>query len=415
MKNYDIIIIGAGPAGLIAAIEVNKHSKSICVLEKMDRPAKKLEISGKGRCNITNSAELKGFLSHFGKNGRFLKYSFSTFFNEDLLKYFQNLGVRFKLERGGRYFVESDNSTELINALLNKIKKLNIPIYTNYNVSKISKNEDKFIIQSNNETISCNKLLISTGGKSYSNTGSTGDGYGFALEFGHSITKILPALVPLKTESDLPKKLNELALKNISVSLWSEKNGIKKKVIEEFGEMEFRSYGVTGPVILTISKKTIELLNENYNVSIIIDLKPALDHKKIDNRILREIKENPNKDLHSLMSKLLPKKMISVIINELGIPEKKLLNQISAEDRKKIRLILKEFELKIKDYLSYNNAIITNGGIYIKEIDQKTMESKITKNLYFAGEVIDIDADTGGFNLQAAFSTGYIAGNNMKS
>ncbi len=414
MKEYDIIIIGAGAAGLIGAIESYSPSNKICILEKMEKPAKKLEISGKGRCNITNSAELKDFLSHFGKNGRFLRYSFSSFFNEELLKYFADLGVKFKLERGGRYFLESDDSKELVRALLNKLMDLNIPIITNYSVSNISKKEDKFYIQADNKTISCKKLLIATGGKSYPNTGSSGDGYRFAAKFGHLISPVFPALVPLTIYGDIPKNLNDLALKNISVSVWSEKNGVKKKTREEFGEMEFRQYGVTGPVILTISKDIVELLNENFEVSILIDLKPALDHKKIDNRILREIKENPNLDLKHLISKLLPIKMISVFLNELDIPEKKKLNQINSNERKKIRLLLKEFTLKVKGFLSYNNAIITNGGIITKEINQKTMESKIVEGLYFAGEIIDIDADTGGFNLQAAFSTGYIAGRSMR-
>lgn len=416
MKEYDIIIIGAGAAGLIGAIESYSPSNKICILEKMEKPAKKLEISGKGRCNITNSAELKDFLSHFGNNGRFLRYSFSSFFNEQLLKYFEDLGVNFKLERGGRYFPESDRSEELVNALINKIDQLKIPVYTNSKVLNISKKENIFsvLIENNKKTISCKKILIATGGKSYPNTGSSGDGYRFAGKFGHSISTILPALVPLKIEGDIPKKLNDLALKNISVSVWSEKNGVRKKNREEFGEMEFRQYGVTGPVILTISKDIVELLNENFEVSILIDLKPALDHKKIDNRILREIKENPNLDLKHLISKLLPMKMISVFLNELDISEKKKLNQINSNERKKIRLLLKEFTLNVTGFLSYNNAIITNGGIITKEINPKTMESKMIDGLYFAGEIIDIDADTGGFNLQAAFSTGYIAGRSMR-
>jgi len=413
MNRYDIIIIGAGPSGIIAALQAAESELKICILEKMPQVAKKLRLSGKGRCNITNKIELKEFLVHFGKNGRFLRYSFSEFFNTELLAYFEKLGVRFKLERGGRYFLNSDNAEEIANVLVREVKKHNIPIFTDNNVDRIVKSGDEFNIITNTGSFFSKRLLIATGGKSYPNTGSNGEAYKLAKNLGHSLTEILPALVPLKTIEKISEKTRDLNLKNIKLSLWAEKDGTKKKISEEFGEMEFKSYGISGPVVLTISKEAVRYIKRGYKVFVSVDLKPSLDHKKLDNRILREIKENPKKDFKYLLSKLLPQKIIDEFIKRLNIDENKALNQLNGEERKRLRLLLKEFKLRIKDYLSYNNAIITSGGIPIREIDAKTMESKIVKNLYFAGEIIDIDADTGGYNLQAAFSTGYIAGKSM--
>ena len=417
-KHYDLIIIGAGPAGLMAAIESHHSSQKTLILEKMHKPAIKLRLSGKGRCNITNEAPLDEFLGHFGKNKKFLKYAFSEFFNSDLLDYFRKEGVQFKLERGGRWFPETDKAMEIVNALLRKVKNLNIPLLDNSVVKKIEKSEDgKFIISlvQNSDSgkkiqLSAEKILIATGGKSYPKTGSTGDGYTLAQQLGHTIVKPLPSLVPIETKGSLAARLEGLSLRNVNVSVWCD----SKKTDEQFGEMVFTDFGLSGPVILSLSRTVVALLNEDKEARISIDLKPALDHKKVDQRILREIDEHGKQSFKSLLKQLIPKKLIPVFIDLLTIAEDKQLSQISSAERKRLRLLLKEFKFTATGYHSYDKAIVTAGGVRIKEVNPKTMESRRVKNLYFAGEVIDVDADTGGYNLQAAFSTGWVAGRAIK-
>ncbi len=418
MNHYDCIIIGAGPAGLIAAVESHLPSKKILILEKMHKPAIKLRLSGKGRCNITNEAPLEEFLAHFGKNQKFLKYAFSEFFNADLLDYFRKEGVRFKLERGGRWFPESDRAMEIVDALLRKVEHLNIPIWDKAQVTNIEKSaEGKFIVRiirskENGKTVqlSADKVLIATGGKSYPKTGSTGDGYALAAQLGHTVTKPQPSLVPIETKGDLAPRLEGLSLRNVSVSVWCD----GKKAEEQFGEMVFTDSGLSGPVILSLSRTVVTLLNEQKKVQVSIDLKPVLEHKKVDQRILREIDAHGKQSFKSLLKQLLPKKLIPVFLEMLNIPEDKQLSQVSSDERKRLRVLLKEFRFEATGYGSYARAIVTVGGVRIKEINPKTMESRLVKNLYFAGEVIDVDADTGGYNLQAAFSTGWVAGRAIK-
>ena len=420
-EQYDIIIIGAGPAGLIAAIESCAPSRKILILEKMPRPALKLRISGKGRCNITNAAELKEFIGHFGKNGRFLRPAFSGFFNTELLRYFEELGVQFKLERGGRYFPESDKAVEIVDALLDKVKNLNIPLRTNCEVVSLAhspgagfrvtirRKPGKSDTQQQTSTLQAGKVLLSTGGKSYPKTGSSGIGFKLASQLGHTVTPLSPSLVPLETKGNTAQKLQGLSLKNVSVSLWRD----SKKIDEGFGEMLFTHFGVSGPVILSLSRSAVACLDAKQQLSLQIDLKPALDHKKLDQRLLREIQEHSKQHLKALLERLLPKSMIAMFLEVLDISQEKTLSEISAEERKHLRMLLKELRLEIIGYRSFDEAIVTSGGVSVKEIDPKTMESKHVKGLYFAGEVIDIDADTGGFNLQAAFSTGWLAGRSM--
>ncbi len=422
-KQYDVIIIGAGPSGIMAAIECYRSSRKILLLEKMPQPALKLKISGKGRCNITNAANLNEFIFHFGKNGKFLKFAFSEFFNTDLLKFLENLGVQFKLERGGRYFPQNDNAMEIVRALLNKIKSLDIPLSTNSEVACITKSPDnKFSLSIIKKKINDNKsgeaiqikaekVVLATGGKSYPKTGSTGAGYLMASKLGHTVTSVSPSLVPVETKGSTAKQLQGLRLKNVKVQVWCN----NKKVDERFGEMEFTDFGVSGPIILSLSKVIVQLINENQKVFISIDLKPALDHKKVDQRLLREINNHSNQSFQKLLIQLLPKHLIPVFIEKLEIPENKPLNQINSKERKKLRMLLKQFQLEAAGYRSFNHAIATSGGISIKEINPSTMESKLVEGLYFAGEIIDIDADTGGFNLQAAFSTGWLAGRSIDS
>ncbi|MFH1903909.1 MAG: NAD(P)/FAD-dependent oxidoreductase [bacterium] len=414
-NQYDIVIIGAGPAGLIAAIESCKPSAKILILEKMHNPALKLRISGKGRCNITNDAELEDFISHFGKNGRFLKFAFANFFNTDLIKYFEKLGVQFKLERGGRYFPENDDAGEIANALLNKVKSLNIPISTNSEVINITKLPDKkFTVTVKKNThriqIKADKVVLATGGKSYPRTGSTGAGFKLASQLGHAITPISPSIVPIETKGSTAKKLQGLSLKNVKAQVWCG----NKKVDERFGEMLFTDFGLSGPIILSLSKTVVKLVDDKEKVFISIDLKPALGHKMLERRIIREITEHSKQGFKNLLKKLLPGKLVPVFIEKLKISGEKQLSQINSEERKKLRILLKEFRFEVTGYRSFNHAIVTSGGVCIKEINPQTMESKLVKGLYFAGEIIDVDADTGGFNLQAAFSTGWIAGRAIK-
>jgi len=417
-RHYDIVIIGAGPAGLMAGIESYRPSRKILILEKMPRPALKLRISGKGRCNITNYASLNEFLSHFGKNGRFLKFAFAEFFNTDLLEYFEKLGVVFKLEQGGRYFPQNDKASGVVEALLTRVKALKISLVTRSEVTGISTSpEGKFLVSINKKNSDGSKtgqsihteadnVVVATGGKSYPGTGSTGTGYKLAAHFGHTVTPVMPALVPIETKGDTAKKLQGLSLRNVKAKILVN----NKKVDERFGEMLFTDFGVSGPIILSLSGNIVKLLQEKQPVFLSIDLKPALDHEALDKRLLREINENSRQSFKSLLKKLLPRKLMPVFIEALKISEEKQLNQLANEERKRLRMLLKEFSFEVSGYRSLDEAIITSGGVSIKEINPQTMESKLVKGLYFAGEVIDIDADTGGFNLQAAFSTGWVAG-----
>jgi len=382
ISHYDLVIVGSGPAGLIAAIESYHPSQKTIILEKMPRAALKLRISGKGRCNITNDTELNEFISHFGKNGRFLKYAFREFFNKDLLEYFEKMGISFKLERGGRYFPQSDKAIEIVNALLQKVKSLGIPLITDSEVLKIERaSEGTFIVTTN------------------------------ATDLGHIITPVSPSLVPLKTKGNLAKSLQGLSLKNVKVNVWCQ----NKKVDDRFGEMLFTDCGLSGPIVLALSKIIVKKMEERQKVTVTIDLKPALDVQMVDQRLLREIKEHGRQNFANLLKKLLPQKMIPVFLKILNMNKEIKLNQISAEDRKRLKMLLKEFPFEISGHSSYDEAIVTAGGVNIQELNPKTMESKIMTNLYFAGEVIDIDADTGGYNLQAAFSTGWVAGRAIKA
>ncbi len=421
-KHCHLVIIGAGPAGLMAAIQAYKPGHKILLLEKMPKPAIKLRMTGKGRCNITNNAPLNEFLPHFGKTGRFLKYAFSEFFNKELLSFFEEKGVAFKLERGERFFPVSDNAMEIANVLLNETAKRNIPIATRARVQSIENQAEKgFRIRVAHQAekgapekilwVQADSVLIATGGKSYPKTGSTGDGYRLAEELGHTCTPPTPALVPLETAGDRAQKLQGLSLKNIRAEIWR----AHKKIDEQFGEMVFTDFGVSGPVILTLSKTVVKELENGEPVDLMLDLKPALDHKKVDQRILREINEHGKQGVQSLLKSLLPRKMIPLFIEILKLDADKKLNQVTADERKQLRLLLKEFRLPITGYRSYNHAIVTAGGVRTRDINPTTMESRKIPGLYFAGEVIDIHADTGGYNLQAAFSTGWVAGRNVQT
>jgi predicted Rossmann fold flavoprotein len=403
-----LIVIGAGASGLIAAGRAAQCGADVVILEKMQRPARKLMITGKGRCNLTNIAEIHEFVSHFGTNGKFLHRAFGAFFSSDLLSLLDDLGVETVTERGGRVFPKSNSARDVVNALTRWIKQLGVEIHVSSSVKslKVSNSKIEGAIVKGGKEYSCDTLIIATGGASYPATGSSGDGYKLAESVGHRIFPIHPALVPLDVSGEICERLQGLSLKNVNLTLLV--NGKKER--EEFGEMLFTHFGLSGPIVLTVSGTAVRAIAAGKSVRVSIDLKPALDDKKLDARLLREFSEHSKKQFSSVLRTLLPSKMIPICAELAGIPEDRKVSRISGVERKTLRNWLKGFELEISGYRPFEEAIITSGGVDVREVNPGTMESKIVKSLYFAGEVLDIDADTGGYNLQAAFSTGWLAG-----
>ena len=410
------IVIGGGPAGMLAGISAAENGDKVIILEKMEKTGKKLLITGKGRCNITNNGDLDEFMKNIPENSKFLFSSFNQYSNKDIVSLLNSEGVSTKVERGGRVFPVSDKSIDVLEALKRKLKKLNVETKTNFEVTKILTEAGviKGIEGKNKEQLFADKVILATGGMSYPVTGSTGDGYKMAAELGHTVTEIKPSLVPLIStgkSKELCQEMQGLSLKNIAIKIKCE----DKEIYNDFGEMLFTHFGVSGPVILSASavlvryKNITKLMQEN-KVKLVIDLKPALDNQKLDHRILRDFEELKNKEFKNSLEKLLPRKMINTFIKLTGIDPEKRVNVITKEERKTIVNTLKNFEITLNGFGSINEAIITKGGIGLKEINPKTMESKIIKGLYFAGEIMDLDAFTGGFNLQIAWSTGYSAG-----
>ena len=407
MNGKKIIVVGGGPAGMMAAGTAAEKGNEVILVEKNRILGKKLLITGKGRCNVTNACdEVEELIGNVTKNASFLYSAFYGFSNHDLMNFFEKLGVSLKIERGKRVFPESDESQSVVNAL----KK-----YLNENKVKLINDRADEIITENNAAVGVrlqhegvlrgDRIILATGGLSYQQTGSTGDGLWWAEDLGHKIEEPIPSLVPLKTVEKWPEKLQGLSLKNISVTFY---NGSGKKVYEDFGEMMFAHFGITGPVILSASAHLRPMEKEKYKA--VIDLKPALDYKQLDARILRDFEENSNKTIANCLKKLMPMNMIDVFLDLCGIEHEKKVNAITKEERKKILHMLKEIEINIEDFCPIEQAIVTSGGVSVKEINPSTMESKIVNNLYFCGEIIDVDAYTGGFNLQIAFSTGRLAG-----
>ena len=418
-----VVIIGGGPAGMLSAISAARKGDTVTILEKMNMCGKKLLITGKGRCNITSSLDMSEFIKNIPGNGKFLYSAFNNFTNQDIIKILEQNNVKVKEERGNRIFPESNKSISVLNALLQELRKLKVDIQTNTKVTKILTKEDKVIgvicykeKNPEEQTILADKVILATGGKSYQSTGSTGDGYVMAKELGHSITKIRPSLVPLICkEKELCKNMQGLSLKNVGIKFINLEN--KKVIYEDFGEMIFTHFGVSGPTILSASAhilryKNVENLLKEDKIKLVIDLKPALSEDKLNHRILKDFEEFKNKQFKNSLENLLPKKMIDPIVELSGIDLNKKVNEINKNERLNLVKLLKNFSLTIKGFRDINEAIITAGGINIKEINSSTMESKIIKGLYFAGEIIDVDAYTGGFNLQIAYSTGYTAGMN---
>lgn len=413
-----VLIIGGGPAGILAAISAAKEKNDVTILEKMSSCGKKLLITGKGRCNITSNLDMQEFIKNVPGNGRFLYSAFSNFTNQDMIALLKKHGVAVKDERGNRVFPVSDQAKDVLQALLRELEEYKVKIRTNTQITQIivKNNQVQGVKTKEQEVITADKVIIATGGKSYPVTGSTGDGYELAKQVGHTITKIEPSLVPLLAkEIESCQVLQGLSLKNVGIKFINLENN--KSIYEDFGEMLFTHFGVSGPTILSASAhllrtKDKERLLKDDKIVLSIDLKPALTQEKLDLRLRRDFEEVKNKQFKNSLDQLLPKKMIEAVVPLSQINPDKKVNEITKEERRKLLNLIKDFRITIKGFRDIKEAIVTAGGINIKEINASTMESKLVKGLYFAGEVIDVDGYTGGFNLQIAYSTGYTAGKN---
>lgn len=410
--DFDIVVIGAGPAGLLAAGKAATDGASVLLLEKMEKPARKLRITGKGRCNITNLKPIDEFIQEIKPEPRFLRNAFNEFFNNDIIELLENNGVKTVVERGQRVFPASGKAWDVAEALVQWAKGKGVTVENHSRVSRLLA-ENQSVVGADVEntktgekqTIKTKSVIIATGGKSYPATGSTGDGYMFAAETNHEIVPLRPTLVGAETEQKL-EGAEGLTLKNVKLSLFI--NG--KKQGEEFGELEVTDYGLSGPITIRLSRQIVDAINYDQKVELILDLKPALDHSKLDARLQRDIQEFSRISLHELIRKLVPRQLVNAAIDNLGLAAQKPVSRLTADERKRIRLWLKEQRFTVTGYRSWSEAIATAGGVSLKQIDPKTMMSKLVQGLFFAGEVMDLDGSTGGFNLQIAYSTGWLAG-----
>ena len=409
-----VIVIGGGAAGMMAAITAARKGLRVTLIEKNEKLGKKLFITGKGRCNITNAGDSEDLFNSIVTNKKFMYSSLNGFSNYDVLGFFDELGLPIKIERGNRVFPESDHSSDVIAALNKELRRQKVDVRLNTAVKDIIVKDNRAcgvvtVFGNVEEKIDADYVIVATGGNSYQSTGSTGDGYRFARKLGHDVTSILPALVPFTVKEEWEADLQGLSLKNISITVYDG----QKELYSDFGEMLFTHFGVSGPVILSASSFVAGKL-KGRNLKLVIDLKPALSFEQLDERILRDFDEEKNKSFKNSLDKLLPKKLIPVVVMLSGIEGNKKVNEITRTERQKLVKLLKEFELTLTGLRGFNEAIITQGGVNVKEINPGTMESKIVKNLMFAGEVLDVDAVTGGFNLQIAWSTGYAAASHLE-
>lgn len=401
-----VVVIGAGPAGMMAAMTAAKEHE-VVLLDGNERVGKKLFITGKGRCNVTNAKEISEFFDYIPGNPYFLYSALYTFTNEDTMAFFEEQGIKLKVERGGRVFPESDKSSDIIKGLLNGLHKAGVKVCLNSKVTNIITNDNKIesVIINNSEKVKGDYFIIATGGASYPLTGSRGEGQEFAKKMGHNIIELKPSLVPIEIKDQWVKDLMGLSLKNVEVSI---KEG-KKVLYKNRGEMIFTHFGVSGPLILSGSR----FVKEDTESTLHIDLKPAMNESELDKRVQKDFKKYINKDLKNALDELLPKKLIPVVINLANIDENKKVHDITKEERRNLVNTLKDMSMEIKGLRSIAEAIVTAGGVDTKEIDPSTMKSKIIENLSFAGEVIDVDAFTGGYNVQVALATGFLAGTNV--
>lgn len=404
-----IVVVGAGPAGMMAAIKAAENGASVVLLEKMKRAGKKMLITGKGRCNITNVAEIPELIKNIPGNGKFLNSCIRAFDNEDVQYFFNGIEVPTKVERGGRVFPVSDKAADVVDAMVLQLHELGVKLYTDVKVSDILVQDNKAVgvKTDDGQKFEAEAVIIATGGSSYPGTGSTGDGYKMADKIGHKVVTPLPALVPLELEEEWVKDLQGLSLKNVRVTLFAD----EKKITDMFGEMLFTHFGVSGPIILSLSRKTAQLLDEDSFVELMIDLKPALTFEQLDARVLRDFEKYQRKEMKNALKDLLPGRLIPPVLDGAYIEPDRMVNSITKEERHRLVNVLKGLLVTVTKTRPIAEAIVTAGGVDVKEINPKTMESKLIKNLYFAGEVVDVDAYTGGYNLQAAFSMGAAAGN----
>ncbi|MBM6853785.1 NAD(P)/FAD-dependent oxidoreductase [Mediterraneibacter glycyrrhizinilyticus] len=404
-----VIVVGGGAAGMMAAVFAARQGGKVHLLEKNEKLGKKLFITGKGRCNLTNAADIEELFNAVVSNPKFLYSSFYSFTNDQTIDFFEELGVKTKVERGGRVFPQSDHSSDVISALSRELSRLGVEVSLNTEVKELIVEGGRVtgVLLASGKKLVSDAVIVASGGISYPSTGSTGDGYRFAKECGHKVTELLPSLVPMEVKEWYAKELMGLSLRNIEIRITDG----KKKLYEEFGEMLFTHYGVTGPVILSASSVVGKGLKKK-ELTLHIDLKPALTEEQLDKRVLREFEANQNRQFKNSVDSLFPAKLKPVMVELSGIPEEKKVNEITREERIRFVHLIKDLTMTLTGLRGYNEAIITKGGVSVREIDPGSMESKNVEGLYFAGEVLDLDAVTGGYNLQIAWSTGYLAGIN---
>lgn len=413
MREFELVVIGAGAAGMMAAISAAKNGipgAQILVLERNEKPGKKIYITGKGRCNLTNACETEELFLNVPRQAKFLYSAFYTFTNDQVISFFEEAGMKTKIERGNRVFPQSDHSSDVIGALKRMMDRLGILVEYHARVRNIIATDDAVsgVELENGKTYAAKRVLIATGGKSYQATGSTGDGYSFAKKLGHSVTVLRPSLVPFNVAEADVIRMQGLAPKNVRVQILDHDRP-KKILFEGFGEMLFTHFGVSGPLMLTASSVVNDHIAEK-PLTLLIDWKPAISEEQLDKRILSDFEENQNRQFKNALSGLVPAKFLPVLMERSGISPEKKVNEITREERHGLVLLLKAFAITLTGLRDFNEAIITRGGISLKEVNPSTMESKLVTGLYFAGEVLDLDAFTGGFNLQIAWSTGYLAG-----
>ena len=408
LSGQQVVVVGGGAAGLIAAGEAARAGASTTLLEKKAQTGRKLAITGKGRCNLTNSAPLEEFLEAFGSNGKFLRQAFMQFFSTDLVAFVEGLGVEIELERGGRFFPVDNRAEDIALALENWATDQGVEILTGMAVDRLLVENEQIVgvRAGRRKKIEADTVIVTTGGRSYPGTGSTGDGYRLAEQIGHTLVPTRPALVPIETAGATARDLQGLSLKNVTVSLLVD----GKEQDQALGEMLFTHFGLSGPIILFLSGQIVDALRLRKEVALTIDMKPAVSEKKLEARLLREFTAHGNKQLRNILKEVLPAKMIPVCLDLLDLSSDLNGNQVTTAERRRLRHWLKDFRFEVTGHRPIEEAIITAGGISLKEIEPRSMESRLVRGLYFAGEVLDINGPTGGYNLQVAFSTGWLAG-----